>query len=365
MTAAPEVGCEAAPLPSRPPRRVVQVHRAGVDVRLSVRSIVVVSILTVLACVSGVLALRIGDYPMTLSQVLSSLVGQQDGFVQVVVVEWRLPRALAAVVFGAALGISGAMFQCLTRNPLGSPDIIGFSTGSYTGALLVIIFAGGGFYAVAAGSLVGGLLTAVAVYFFAYKRGVSSFRLIIIGIGFTAMLNAFNTFLLMRAQREVAMTGAAWGAGSLNGIAWEQIVPVSVPLLAAFAGAVMISRPMHATELGDDAASALGVPVERTRALVVLVAVALTALVTAIAGPIAFVALAAPQLARRLTRSPGVTLVPAAAMGALLLSCSDLLAQNLLQNLPVGIVTVCIGGLYLIWLLVAETRRRAGRPDGI
>ncbi|GAB3310618.1 iron-enterobactin ABC transporter permease [Epidermidibacterium keratini] len=321
----------------------------------------VCGVLVAAAVLAAMLALRIGDYPLTLAQVAGSLLGQEDGFAATVVVEWRLPRAFGALIFGAALGVSGAMFQSLTRNPLGSPDIIGFTTGSYTGALIVIIFAGGGFYAIATGSLVGGLLTAVAVYAFAYRRGVTSFRLIIVGIGMTAMLNAFNTYLLMRAEREVALAGATWGAGSVSGLAWSQVAPVSALLLAAFALAALVSRPMRASELGDDAASALGVNVERTRLAVVVVAVALTALVTAVAGPIAFVALAAPQLARRLTGSAGVTLAASAAMGALLLSVSDLIAQNLLANLPVGVVTVSVGGLYLVWLLVMETRRRSVR----
>lgn len=345
----------------RSPRPAWELHRFGLDLRLSVRGVVVCGVLVVAAVFAAMLALRVGDYPLTLGEVARALVGQEDGFASVVVVEWRLPRALGALIFGAALGVSGAMFQSLTRNPLGSPDIIGFTTGSYTGALIVIIFAGGGFYAIAGGALAGGLLTAIAVYLFAYRRGVTSFRLIIVGIGMTAMLNALNTFMLMRAQREVALAGATWGAGSVSGLAWEQVAPASVLLIVGFTLAALISRPMQASELGDDAASALGVSVERTRLGIVGVAVLLTAIVTAVAGPIAFVALAAPQLARRLTDSPGVTLTASAAMGALLLSVSDLVAQNLLGNLPVGVVTVSIGGLYLVWLLARETRRRAVR----
>ena len=233
-----------------PPRPSWEIHRFGLDLRVATRSVVVCGVLIAGAVLAAMLALRIGDYPLTLAQVARSLVGQEDGFAATVVVEWRLPRAFGALIFGAALGVSGAMFQSLTRTPLGSPDIIGFTTGSYTGALIVIIFAGGGFAAIATGSLVGGLVTAVAVYAFAYRRGVTSFRLIIVGIGMTAMLNAVNTYLLMRADREVALAGATWGAGSVSGLAWSQVAPVSVLLIIVFVLAGLVSRPMRASARG-------------------------------------------------------------------------------------------------------------------
>lgn len=357
---------EAPTAPERPPaanvdfgRRTLPVRRAGFSMRWDVRTLVVCALLAALMVTMGLFALATGDYPLTIGQVVGALTGQDGGFTHIVVVEWRLPRVLSAIVFGAALGVAGAIFQTLTRNPLGSPDVIGFSTGSYTGALLVIITIGGGYLQVAAGALVGGVATAAVVYLFAYKRGVQGFRLIIVGIAVSAMLTSLNTWLLMTADLEVAMTGAAWGAGTLNGIGWKQTLPAIVVIVVLLAATCWLARPMHQLELGDDAARALGLSAEPVRLGLVIVGVGLTACVTAAAGPIAFVALAAPQIARRLARSAGVTLAPAAFTGAFLLTAADYVAQHFLRAVPVGVVTVCIGGAYLIWLLIHEARRRA------
>lgn len=339
----------------------VVLRSGGFAVRWSLRTLVVCAILAAGAIAVSAWALKTGDYTLGLGQVWGALINDPDaGFARVVVVEWRLPRILAAVVFGAALGASGAVFQSLTRNPLASPDIIGFSTGSYTGALIVIIVTGGGYLAVAGGALAGGIATAALVYLLAWQQGVQGFRLIIVGIAISAVLASVNTWLILTAKLEVAISAAAWGAGSLNGATWGQVnlgsAVIAVLLLAMFP----LSRGLRQLELGDDTARATGVRAEPVRLTAVVVGVALTATVTAAAGPIAFVSLAAPQIARRLVRSPGVTILPAVFTGALLLAAADFVAQHLLPSaLPVGVVTVVIGGGYLVWLLIHEIRQRA------
>jgi iron complex transport system permease protein len=174
------------------------------------------------------------------------------------------------------------------------------------------------------------------------------------------MLNAFNTWMLLRAKLDVAMAAAVWGAGSLNGLGLDRLGPAALVLVVLMPVALLLARPMGQLELGDDAARALGVNAEGTRLALIIVGVALIAIVTATAGPIGFVALVAPQLARRLAGSAGVTLLPAAAMGALLLVSADFVAQRAFAptQLPVGIVTISLGGLYFIWLLVREGRRQ-------
>ena len=356
-----------APVRDTHPRQVdfgyqtLTVRRAGLAGRWQMRSLIVCAVIIVATIAVSILALTLGDYPLTLSQVWAAILNDPDaGFARTVVVEWRLPRILAAILFGAALGTAGAAFQSLTRNPLASPDIIGFSTGSYTGALTVIILFGGGYLQVAGGALLGGLLTAAAVYLLAWQRGVQGFRLIIVGIAVSAMLTSFNTWLMLTANQEVALSAAVWGAGSLNGITWEQAVVGGVLVILLLIAASGLSPSLRQLELGDDAAKATGTRTEPVRLTVMLIAVALTAVVTAAAGPIAFVALAAPQIARRIARTPGVTLAPAACMGALILVAADVVAQHLLPTvLPVGVVTVVVGGTYLVWLIIREERNRA------
>jgi iron complex transport system permease protein len=340
-------------------RRTLVVRRRRLGLRIDLRSIVVCTALALAVIVLSLIALATGSYQLSVSQVVSALTGGETGLVHDIVVEWRLPRVAATVVFGAALGVSGAVFQSLTRNPLTSPDVIGFSSGSFTGALFVIILINGSYLQVAGGALLGGIATAMLVYVLAWRRGVQGFRLIIVGIGVSAMLVSLNTWMLLRATLEVAMYGVAWGAGSLNGVSWDQVV-IGGSFIAAFLVlAGRLSRPMRQMELGDDTAAAQGVRIPVARLGLIVVGVALTATVTAASGPIAFIALAAPQIASRLARTAGITLAPAAFAGALLLGAADFVAQHVAPTpLPVGLITVMIGGGYLGWLLFIEARRR-------
>ncbi|WP_283348570.1 FecCD family ABC transporter permease [Rhodococcoides fascians] len=328
--------------------------------RIDVCTVLVCAALLLLTAVVAVLAIGTGDYHVPPGQVLAAVFGDAPRITEIVVMQSRFPRVALAFLFGAALGVSGAIFQSLTRNPLGSPDIIGFSTGAYTGALVVILTLGGGYYRTGAGALVGGLVAAAVVYVLAYKRGVQGFRLIIVGIAVSAVLASVNTWLVVKADVSEAIAAAVWGAGTLNGLGWPQVVPVLVALAVVTPVAAALSTRLPVLEMGDDAARALGIRVEPTRLMLVILGVALTALVTAAAGPISFVALAAPQLARRLTGTSSVAMVPAACMGALLLIVSDVAAQRVFAptQLPVGVVTVCVGGAYFVWLLAREGRKQ-------
>ncbi|GAA4902620.1 iron-enterobactin ABC transporter permease [Stackebrandtia albiflava] len=334
--------------------------RAG-PVRLRVRRRTVwVCAAAVVACLMlATAALMLGRLPLGVGDVLAVLTGQTDGFHRTVVLEWRAPRAVAAVVFGAALGVAGAMFQSITRNALASPDVLGVSTGAYTGALLMMIVAGGGTAAAAGGALVGAVAASAAVYLLAFRSGVQGNRLVIVGIAVTAMLTSFNTWLILAAELDAAVSAAVWGQGDLSGAAWGGTAPGVAVIAVLLLTATLLAPGLRQLDLGDDAAAGSGVAVERTRLRVMAVAVGLTAVVTALAGPVAFIALAAPQIARRVMRAPGVPLAGAAVFGAVLLLVSDLVAQHVVPTvLPVGIVTVVVGGSYLVWLLIEEARRR-------
>jgi iron complex transport system permease protein len=183
----------------------VRLLSGRVSFRLDSRALILALVLLSLIAALAVLSLLSGKYPIALPQVFWALAGQGDAMMRMIVVEWRLPRVALALLLGAALGMSGAIFQSLTRNPLGSPDIIGFSAGSYTGALVVILMFSGGAYQTALGALAGGILTATTVYLLAWRRGVQGFRLIITGIGVAAMLSAVNAWMIREADLQVAM----------------------------------------------------------------------------------------------------------------------------------------------------------------
>jgi iron complex transport system permease protein len=323
------------------------------DVRaLSIR-VVLLSVLLGLSAAT----LMAGTFALDLPQVLSALAGGGEDAIRKLVVEWRLPRLLFAVLGGLALGVSGAIFQSLTRNPLGSPDVIGFDAGSYTGALVVMLVLGGTSYMlIASGAVIGGVLTALTVYVLAYRGGVQGFRFIIVGIGVSAFLGAINSYLLISTGAQEARAAVAWGFGSFSALGYEQLIPFTLVLLVILPVIGLARRGFAQLELGDDAAKALGVRVERRRLTMTVLGVALTAVVTAAAGPIAFVALVAPQVARRLVRSPGLDLPSAGIVGAVLLLAADFIGQRI--DITVGLVTVVLGGGYFAWLLIREGFRR-------
>ncbi|MFF8847778.1 FecCD family ABC transporter permease [Streptomyces sp. NPDC015127] len=333
----------------------------GLSVRIDPRAAVVVLALAAAAAASAVVLIGSGDFPMSFGDVVDSLLGNGTAAQEFIVQELRLPRVLVAVLVGAFLALSGAIFQSLSRNPLGSPDVIGFGQGATVGALTVIVLFGGGSLAVSGGAVAGGLLTGVLVYLLARKRGVQGFRLVLVGIGVAAVLTAVIHYLITKANLVDATRATLWMTGSLDGRDWAQVRPLMIMCAVLMPLVLAYGRPLRMLEMGDDAAYALGVPVERTRIVLMGAGVLFIAVATAAAGPISFVALSAPQLARRLTRSPGPNLAAAAVMGAALLLVADWVATNAFadRQLPVGVVTGVLGGCYLLWLLVTE--RRAGR----
>ncbi|AQT78235.1 iron ABC transporter permease [Mycolicibacterium litorale] len=340
-------------------RRQLIVRAGPVSARSSWRAAVVVAALLIGCAVVAVVAVGFGKYAVSPGDVLRVLVGANTSFDRVVVLQWRMPRMVMALLIGAALGMSGAIFQALTRNSLGSPDIIGINAGAYTGALVIIAAVGTGYYAVAAGALAGGLLTAVVVYALSYRNGVAGYRLIVVGIAVSAVLSSVNQWIVIKLDFHTAVTASVWQQGTLGGVSWTQVVPMTVCLLMLTAALVAIGPRLPVLQMGDDAAGALGVRPEPARLGYLAIGVGMVALACAAAGPITFVALAAPQIVRRLTASPGVGLGPSAAMGALLLLLSDVLAQHLFagSELPVGAVTASLGGAYLVYLLVSQARK--------
>jgi iron complex transport system permease protein len=314
--------------------------------------------LTVALVVMFATTLSVGDFPVPLGDVVRSLLGSGTSDVDFVVRSLRLPRALNAVLVGSAFGLSGAVFQSLARNPLASPDIVGITAGASAAAVAIIVLIGASTSVVSLGALAGALLTAVIIYVLSYRRGLSSYRLVLVGIGISAVLVAGTSFLLTRAQTFDAQRAMVWLTGSLNGRGWEQVHVLSLGLAVLLPLLWLLARPLRILLLGDDVARGLGLRVERSRLALVAVAVALAAAATAASGPVDFVALAAPPMARRLTRAP-VALLPAALAGALLVLASDLVSRRAFAptELPVGVVTGLMGAPYLMWLLVRANRR--------
>jgi iron complex transport system permease protein len=335
--------------------------RGGLSVRLRPRAAGVAAASLLAALGMGVLAIGGGDFPMSPAEVLRTISGSGSPAAAFVVTEIRLPRAGTALAVGAALGLAGALFQSLVRNPLGSPDILGFTQGSATGVLAVIVIAGGtaGSLAVAGGAVAGGAATGALILMLTGRRGGP--RLVLTGIGVAAILTGVNGYLLTKAQIVDAARAVLWLTGSLDGRDWADAGPLLVVLVAAVPLVLGYARPLAVLEMGEEMAHGLGVRVARVRLVLLATAVLLVSFAAAAAGPVAFVALTAPQLARRLTGAPGPNLLPSLCVGAGLVMAADLAAQRAVpgHQLPVGVVTGLLGGGYLIWLLVIQ--RGTGR----
>jgi iron complex transport system permease protein len=331
-----------------------------VSLRIRRRPIGVGLALALLTAGLLVIAIGTGDFPIAPVDVFKGLIGGGDPGTTFIVRDLRLPRALCAVLIGIALALSGALFQSLTRNPLGSPDIVGFQLGASVGALVVLTILAGSGAMVSAGALAGGALTAALVYLLAFRRGgTSGYRLILIGIAIGYVMLSLIDYLLSRARIEEAEEATRWLLGSLNGRTWEDVVPLLISLAILLPLTVPAGRALRVLELGDDAAHGLGLRVERARLALVGLAVALVSVCVVAVGPIGFVALTAPQIARRLARSAGPPLLCSALTGMVIVLASDIAAQHIIPSraLPVGVMTGAFGGLYLAWLLTSEWRR--------
>ena len=343
----------------------VQGVRIGpVGLRWRPRPLLVPLIALALTVLVVALNVRLGDFPMSITDVLRVLVGGGDVTEQYIVFDLRLPRTLTGLLVGAAFGVSGAITQAISRNPLASPDVLGVTPGASAGAVGVVVLAGGyGGIAGLAGSiglpvaaLVGGLLSAALVYALAWRRGVDGYRLVLVGIGVQALMVNVTYSLLTVGDVNNAAQAMVWITGSLTGRSWGDLVPVAAALAVFLPLALVGAHVLGALQFDDDTVRNLGTRVELSRFALILIAVVLAAIATAAAGPVFFVALATPQIAQRLAGTARPPLVASAVLGALLVSVSDLVARTVFPvELPVGVVTAVLGAPYLMFLIM---RRR-------
>ncbi|SFN41527.1 FecCD family ABC transporter permease [Mycetocola miduiensis] len=322
---------------------------------LRARSLVVGGSLLVVILVVAVLTLTLGELGIALGNIVPTVQGAGTRRDEIVLLAFRGPRLVVGLAAGAALAVSGALFQTVTRNPLGSPDVIGITSGASAGAAAFGLL-WPGILPLPAGALVGAFV-AMALVFIGTGSGFSSpARMLLVGIGVSAMSLAFVQWVLVRAGREQATVLASYLNGSLAARDWDHATTIVTAVVVLVPCALLLSRRLQLIEMGDEQADALGARSATTRTLTILVAIGLATAAVSVAGPIAFIALVAPQIARRVTRSAGPNILASALMGAFLLGLADLVTQQLPIDvtLPVGVVTALLGGIYLGFLLIAQ-----------
>lgn len=304
----------------------------------------------------------LGDIPLPLTEVMKALVGTGDPATELIVHELRLPRALAGLLVGIAFGVSGALLQTMTLNPLASPDMMGITQGAGTAVVAGIVLGWDAGLSTQALGLLGALTAALLVYVLAWKRGTTGYRIVLVGVGVAWICTSATDYLMARGQRFQAQAALGWLVGNLNGRTWDQIGPLAVTVAVLVPVALLLARLMSTLHLGDDVARGLGTRVQTVRVAVLVIAVVLVAFGTATAGPVAFVALAAPQVAQRLVGTACPPPLAAGLTGAVLVLVSDLIARKAVPGteLPVGVVTGVLGAPVLLWLLVRANRAGSG-----
>lgn len=318
---------------------------------------VVIGVLVLTLVSTFLLTLMLGQSFTPPGEVMRVLLGENIAGVSFTVGQLRLPRAVLSILAGLSFGLGGVAFQTMLRNPLASPDIIGISAGASAAAVFAIVVLSLSGPAVSIFAVIAGLGIALLVYGLSFRNGVAGTRLILVGIGVSAMLESFVAYILSAAPAWTLQEAMRWLTGSVNGAKLDQAAPLAIALLV-FGGLLLSrARDLETLRFGDDTAAALGVGVAKTRIIVIVSAVGVIATATAVTGPIAFVAFLSGPIAARVMGNNGSLLVPSALIGAVLVLVGDYCGQFVLPGrYPVGVVTGALGAPYLIYLIVRVNR---------
>jgi len=336
-------------------RSLLRVGAAGILVRR--RSVVVAAALLVVLAGAVLASLCVGSQYVAPQDVLRALSGNGTPY-DVVVRELRLPRTVLAVVAGAAFGVAGALIQSVSRNPLASPDVIGITQGAGLAAT-VALTTGAAAAVVAPAALAGGLLAAAAVLALGARHGLAAKRFVLAGVAVAVALRALIEVVMLSADPIDGLRAQIWLIGTLAGRGWPEAGYVAAMLVVLLPVLLWAGWALDSSALDDDTARGIGLRPVARRIGFAVTGVLLAAMATAQVGAVDFVALVAPQVARRLVRAERPPLLAAALTGAVLVVLADLAGRRLFAptQLPAGVLTAAIGGPYLLFLLVRGRRK--------
>lgn len=327
-----------------------------------------------------------GSYKLSPLQVLSVLWNPVGGYAELVIWDIRLPRILVGTTAGALLGVSGAIFQSIIRNPLASPDVIGFNSGIALGAVVALILFDASGYGLIFGAVGGGVITAIVVMALAWQGtpapshlpknsnrpsamvrvwkyatayGFIPYRIVLVGIGCAFTITAVTNFIITTTDVYRASDAMIWLIGSVAGKSWESVTIAISGLIILLPCALYLENHMRNLEMGNDTAVSLGVHINRTRIYAMGLGILLSSFAVSVVGPIGFVAFVSGPIARRISRTAGINVGLSAIIGAIILTFADLMGRIAIADLTLsaGIYTAIIGGPYLLWLLTRNIKR--------
>jgi iron complex transport system permease protein len=321
-------------------------------------------LLLLMGCLlTSVVSIGLGEMRISPVNVVRGVIGLGGDDYTLVIRKPRLPRVAVALLAGASLAAAGAILQGMIRNPLASPDILGVTGGASVAAIAFMNYLLGTvtIRLLPAAAMLGGIIVAGLLYALAWRRGVTPMRLVLVGVGVSALMSGMTTMLMLFNPRNEASQAYFWLTGSVYGANWEHVLTLLPWTALLLPWAFIMARQINVLQLGDEVATGAGSHVERNRLLLLLISVALAASAVAVAGGIGFVGLIAPHMARKLAGANFRAILPVAVLlGAIVVVLADLAGRVLFlpMDVPAGVFTSAVGAPFFIYLLYARRNAR-------
>jgi iron complex transport system permease protein len=325
-----------------------------------VRQPVVVSLILLAACaVTVIISIGLGGMNIPPLEVIRSLIGIGGEDQTLVIMKLRLPRIVLSLLVGASLSAAGAILQSVIRNPLASPDMIGITGGASVAAVAFITYTAGAvsIHWLPLSAMTGAVIVSGLLYWFAWKKGVTPIRLVLVGVGMSSLMSAMTTMMIVFSPKNDPGQAFLWLIGSVYGANWMNVVTL-LPWTAIFIPlAFLMTRHVNIGQLGDEMAISAGSSVQRTRLGLILISVALAGSAVSIAGGVAFVGLLAPHMARKLVGTSFGNLLPVSVIiGSIIVTLADLAGRTLFMplDIPLGVFVSAVGAPFFLYLLYAR-----------
>lgn len=305
-----------------------------------------------------IIYLMIGQTSYSFDTVVRALLGEMIPQASFAIQVIRWPRLLLGILCGFAFGISGHVFQKMLGNPLASPDIIGVSAGASVAAVFCLLILHLSGQIVSLFAIIGGLLTSAIVYLLAKDSSNVHQKIILIGLGMQAFLNAIISYLLLNGAQYDVASAMRWLSGSLNNASIDTVFRILPIIVGCTIVLLIFYRHLHIIELGEQIATTLGLNVTISRIIIFVLALILIAAATSATGPIASVSFLAGPISQKIMKDSQANLIQAGLVGIILVLLGDFVAQNFLPaRYPVGVVTGLLGAPYLLYMLLGMNKK--------
>lgn len=331
-----------------------------IDNKLRIKQLVALAISIILLFAACAWSVTSGEYHMSISTFFKTLFGQGEYTDSLILLDFRLPRMLITILAGAALSMSGAMMQSVTNNPLAEPGILGINAGSgFLIALFLVVghvSADNFIYILPLLSIIGGMLTAIIIFYFSYtkEKGITPASMVLVGVGLSAALSGGSLTLMSKFDRDQSEFMATWLAGNIWGDDWSFVIALLPWLIVIIPFLFTKANTLNILNTNEQIAQGLGINVRRERMIILFAAVALSSAAVAVSGAISFIGLMGPHIAKTIVGPRHQLFMPLAIfIGAFLLVFSDTVGQVILQpsGIPAGIVVALIGAPYFLYLM--------------